>query len=315
MNMVLVIGSAGLIGSESVRFFCEGGFQALAGMVLTGLGLASIRTIFSTRDSALSRSRVSLYTRRLIFLRDLLHELIARDIKLRYKRKVLGTIWSLLNPLAHFLVLSFVFRYVLPLKIPNYTTFLFTGVLVWSWFRSSLHAATGTIVHNGTLIRRPGFPVAILPVVTVASHLIHFVLALPILLFFIYVGGIPITGAILVLPLVIVLQFFLTLSLAYLMATIHVTFRDTQYLLDILLLLGFYLSPIFYKADVIPPQYQPIYRLNPMVDLISAYRTILIEGKLPDLLPLLLLAIAVTVLLRFGYTIFMRASYRFVEEL
>lgn len=256
------------------------------------------------------------YSRRLVYLRDLLSELVARDIKLRYKRSALGLAWSLLNPLAQLLVFYFIFSLVLPLNIPNYAIFLFAGILVWTWFQTSLFTATGAIVDNPELIRRPGFPIAILPVVTVTTHLIHFLLALPILLFFLMISGDNrVTYAILALPLLIVLQFILTLSLAYLVATIHVTFRDTQYLLGIFLLLGFYLSPIFYEASLIPDKYQLLYRLNPMVDLIDAYRVILMKGELPNLLPLLIFGVFAVGLLWLGHRIFMRTSYRFVEEL
>ncbi len=253
--------------------------------------------------------------RQWIYLRDLLRELVVRDMKLRYKRSILGIAWSLLNPLAQLLVFHFIFSLVLPLNIPNYSAFLFSGILVWTWFQTSLFTATGAIVDNPDLIRRPGFPMAILPVVTVMTHLIHFLLALPILLLFLLLSGTQFTSAILTLPLVIVLQFLLTLSLAYLVAAIHVTFRDTQYLLGIFLLLGFYLSPIFYETSLIPGRYQLFYRLNPMVGLVDAYRAILMRGELPNHLPLLALGGLAVGVLWFGYKVFMRSSYRFVEEL
>jgi lipopolysaccharide transport system permease protein len=205
----------------------------------------------------------SSFLSRLVYLHDLLRELITRDFKLRYKRSTLGVAWSLLNPLAQMLVFYFVFSTVLPLNIPNYAVFLSTGILVWNWFQASLLAATGAIVDNPGLARRPGFPTAILPVVVVTSQLVHFLLALPILLVFLLLSEIPPTSAILALPLVIAIQFLLTLSLSYFCATAHVVFRDMQYLLGVLLLLGFYLSPVFYRTEVIPASYQWLYRFNP----------------------------------------------------
>jgi len=251
----------------------------------------------------------------LIYLRDLLRELIVRDFKLRYKRSVLGIVWSLLNPLMQLLVLSLIFRIVLPLDIPNYNTFLFTGLLVWTWFQTSLFTATGAIVDNRELIHRPGFPAGILPVVTVATNFIHFLLALPILLAFLLISDIPLRTAVLALPFLFAIQFLFTLSLVYFIAPIHVRFRDTQYLLGIVLLLGFYLSPIFYEASVIPQEYQLLYRLNPMVTLIEAYRSILMEGKFPGILNLLLISLASIILLLTGYGIFRRAQSHFAEEL
>jgi lipopolysaccharide transport system permease protein len=251
----------------------------------------------------------------LAYTRDLLRELIMRDIKLRYKRSVLGIIWSLLNPLMQLLILSLIFRIVLPLDIPNYNTFLFTGLLVWTWFQTSLYAATGAIVDNRELIRRPGFPAGILPVVTVATNFIHFLLALPILLAFLVISGIPLSSALLALPFLFVVQFLFTLSLVYFIAPIHVRFRDTQYLLGIVLLLGFYLSPVFYEASAIPPRYQYIYRLNPMVTLIESYRTVLMQGRMPGIYSLLLLVIISMAFMAIGYGIFNRARSHFAEEL
>jgi lipopolysaccharide transport system permease protein len=220
-----------------------------------------------------------------------------------------------LNPLAQLLVFYFVFELVLPLKIPNYILFLFSGVLVWSWFQSSLLLATGAVVDNRELIKRPGFPVAILPVVTVTTHLIHFLLALPILLVLSIRGDMQFTTAILVMPLVIALQLTLTLGLAYLIASLHVTFRDTQYLLGVLLQMLFFLTPVFYDTSTIPERYRFLYRLNPMVHLLDAYRAILMRGELPDPLSLAALGVISGCLLYFGYLMFKRASYFFVEEL
>jgi lipopolysaccharide transport system permease protein len=283
------------------------------------IGLSAVvgigATFVARRYLATSDFKTSLYARRVVYLRDLLRELVARDMKLRYKRSILGVAWSLVNPLAQLLVFVFLFRAVLPLNVPNYPSFVLSGLLAWSWFQSSLILATGAITDNRELIRRPGFPAAILPIVTVTTHLVHFLLALPVLLLFLVFSGGRLTETVLALPLVIALQFWLTLSLGYLVAAFHVTFRDTQHLLGVLLLLLFYLTPIFYDASAVPARYQPFYRLNPMVYLIDAYRAILIRGTLPDGLSLLGLSTLAGVLLWVGYTTFTWMSYRFVEEL
>jgi lipopolysaccharide transport system permease protein len=253
--------------------------------------------------------------RRLIHLRDLSYELVVRDMKIRYKRSVLGIVWSLLNPLFQMLVFMFLSRRVFSLEIPNYPSFVFTGVLSWNWFQAAVLATASAIIGNRELARRPGFPVAILPVVTVTTNLIHFLLALPVPLLFLLVGGGKLTSTILALPFVIALQFLLILGLGYLAATANVTFRDTQHLLTVFFMLLFYLTPVFYDANAVPVRYHILYRLNPMFHLITAYRAILIGGDLPDFRALLPLAALVGVLLWLGHSVFQRASYRFVEEL
>jgi lipopolysaccharide transport system permease protein len=248
-------------------------------------------------------------------MRDLLRELVLRDMKLRYKRSILGVGWSLLNPLAQLVVYRFVFEQVLRGSIPNFTAFLFTGVLVWNWFQMSLIFATTVVVDNRELIKRPGFPAAILPAVTVTSYLIHFLIALPVLLTVLITGGINITSTIILLPVIIAIQFALTLGLAYLCATLHVAFRDTQYLLAVALQLLFFLSSIFYEVTAIPARFQALYHFNPMVTLIDAYRAVLIRGQLPHGEGLLSLSLTTVILLVAGYLVFVRASRHFVDEL
>jgi homopolymeric O-antigen transport system permease protein len=246
---------------------------------------------------------------------DLLRELVARDLKLRYKRSVLGIAWSLLNPLLQLAVFSFVFRFLIPLHIPDYTLFLFSGILMWSWFQASLFSATAAIVDNAVLIRQPGFPSAILPVVTVMSNTINFLLALPVLLGFVWASGHHPNLSLLALPFVILVQFILTLSISYYLAILHVSYRDTQYLLGVLLMLGFYLVPIFYNSATIPAQYQPIYHLNPVVGVLEGYRSILLHGQMPPGVPLVITGIASLAALALGRALFTRVSYRFIEEL
>lgn len=252
---------------------------------------------------------------KLLHTRDLLFTLVARDMKLRYKRSILGIAWSLLTPLAQLAVYYLVFKILLPLDVPNYMAFLFSGVLVWGWFQMSLFQATSVIVDNRELVKRPGFPVAILPTVTVTSHLIHFLVALPILFVVLVIGGTPLSGVIVALPLVIAVQFILTVGLVYFSATFYVAFRDTQYLLGVFLNLLFFLTPIFYDASVLPAKYQALYRLNPLVHIVEFYRGILLHGKLPDVEALLVVAIPTVLILFLGYHVFVKASARFVDEL
>lgn len=261
------------------------------------------------------RIRIPLRGQQLVYLRDLLRELVSRDIKVQYKRSSLGILWSLINPLMQLLVFLFLFQLVLPIKIRNYSSFVFSGMLVWNWFQSSLFQAASAITSNRELIRRPGFPISILPTVTVTTHLIHFLLALPIMMLFLIFSGVGLKPTVMLLPVLMTLQFVLTLSLGYLVAAFNVAFRDTQHILGVFLQLLFYLTPIFYSADQVPVVYRPVYYVNPMVHLIEAYRAILIGGMPPNWVSLLVLSLFAIILLRIGYQVFMQMSYRFVEEL
>jgi lipopolysaccharide transport system permease protein len=251
---------------------------------------------------------------RLTYLRDLLRELVARDMKVRYKGSTLGIVWSLMNPLMQLAVFHFIFRLVLQLNIPRYSSFAFSGMLAWGWFQASLLDASSSMLSSRELVRRPGFPVAILPVVAVTTHLIYFLLALPILLLFLIIGGGGVKPMILMLPLIMAVQFALTLSLGYLAAIANVMFRDAHYLLGVSLQLLFFLTPVFYDSSVVPERYRTFYQLNPMAHLVGAYRGVLIEGRSPDWLAMLALAGLAAGLLYIGLKTFMHASYRFAEE-
>jgi homopolymeric O-antigen transport system permease protein len=257
----------------------------------------------------------SLESGRLGHLYDLIHQLVLREIRIRYQRSILGIGWSLLNPLLQLLVFFFVFRWIVPVPVANFPVFLFIGILVWNWFQGCVNGGTSVITDNPMLIRQPAFPTTILPVVTVTSQLVNFVLALPILLGVLLWSGVSLSSWALLLPLVIALQFILTLAIVYVTAAVHVTFRDTQYLLGIALLLGFYLSPVFYDAGAVPVAFRAVYRLNPMVALLDGYRAVLLRGVAPDFAALGLIAAASSLLLALSHRFFARASHHFVEEL
>jgi lipopolysaccharide transport system permease protein len=253
--------------------------------------------------------------RQLRYTLDLLYTLVARDIKVKYRRSILGIGWSLMNPILQLAVFSFVFQFLLPLRIPDYTVFLFSGIIVWNWFQTSLMSATGAIVDNAALVKQPGFPDALLPAVSVLSNLVNFLLAIPILIAFLLVKGHFPAVAIFALPLVVAVQFLFTLSLAYALAGAHVSLRDTQYLLSIILMLGFYLAPVFYDPSSIPSQYQWLYSLDPLVPIIGAYRRIMLANQFPDFRPLLWTSLFSSVLLLATSWIFARARHKFVEEI
>jgi lipopolysaccharide transport system permease protein len=263
----------------------------------------------------LNKPRSRFQKSQLIYYRDLLRELVVRDLKLLYKRSTLGIAWTLISPLLQLLVFTFVFRSVLLVNIPQYSSFAFSGLLVWTWTQSALFQATGLITGNRSLVRQPGFPITILPIVTVTTGLIHFLLALPVLLIFLIVDGVQLNSTFLLLPFLLVLQFVLTVSFAYPLAALNVTFRDTQHTLGVLLQLMFYILPIFYDLSKVPDHYRSLFLLNPMVSLLESYRAILVYGTLPDWRSLLILAILSGILLPIGYRIFKRQSERFVEEI
>jgi lipopolysaccharide transport system permease protein len=256
-----------------------------------------------------------LYSRDVQHLWDLVVQLVSRELKLRYKRSVLGIAWTLLNPLLQLLVFAIVFRTVLQLNIPHYASSVFCGLMVWTWFQASLTDGTGVINANASLIRQPGFPSMILPIVVNLVHMIHFLLALPVLIIFLLIDGVALQASILQLLILMLLQLGFTAGLVYILAAANVTFHDTRYTVGVLLQLMFYATPIFYDVSLIPAQYQQWYWLNPIAHLVTAYRVILIQGITPNWAPLLGIGAIAAGLFLAGRSYFIAQSDRFVEEL
>jgi lipopolysaccharide transport system permease protein len=255
------------------------------------------------------------WRRRMIYQRDLLRELVLREMRMQYKHSFMGFAWSLLNPLMYLLVFYFIFRVVLTLDLPRFSSYVFIGLLVWEWLQGGLMQAANAITGNRELVRRPGFNLAILPMVTNITRMLDFIFSLPILLIILLIEHAHFGPRLLLLPLLMALQFFLILGFSYLVASTNVLFRDTQHLLGVLLRLFFFLTPIFYETNMLPERYGNLYRINPMVNIVDTYRAILMGDRPLNLPGLIWPAIMALLSCVIGYALFRRVNYRFVEEL
>jgi lipopolysaccharide transport system permease protein len=255
------------------------------------------------------------FSRNVLHWRDLLIELVSRDLKVRYQRSAIGLGWSLMKPLAQLAIFATVFSSILPLNIPNYTTFVFTGVLVWAWFSSSMTSAAVSIAGSRELVRRPGFPVKLLPGLTIISQGVHFLLALPLLFICSWIQLGPPTITVLALPLLILAQFLFTLALANVLASAHVFFRDIEHLIGITMMLGFYVTPVFYRPLDANQDFWYLTAFNPVAWLLDGYRAVFVAHTWPDPWVYGKLMLVSVPLLVFGSWYFDRVNNRFVDEL
>ena len=211
-------------------------------------------------------------------------------------------------------MLTFVFTTVLPLGIPNYPVFMFTGLIAWAWFSAGVASATSSAIDRRDLLFRPGVPRAAVPIVSVLTDAIDYFAALPVLIVFLLIGdGVPATA--LALPVILAVQMMLTLGLGFALCAANVYLRDVRLFVDVALLLGFYLSPVFYDVGQIPAAYRFVPNLNPMAHLLSAYRNVLIDGQLPDPVSFAVLTAVCSGVLAVGYAIYRATSPSFVDEL
>ena len=219
--------------------------------------------------------------RRLAYGFDLMRHLVWRDFSLRYKQSILGILWSLLLPLAQLLVLVFLFQTVVPLNIEAYPAFVFTALLPWSWFGSSVGSACNLFVSNRDLVRRPDFAPSLLMVVNTLSNMLTYLVALPILFAMLAAYGVALTPALALFPVLLLIQSVLTVGLSLLVATANVYFRDVQHIVGVLLTLLFYLTPVFYRPQAVVQQYHELYTFNPIAVLLQGYRSIFLYGVMP----------------------------------
>lgn len=246
---------------------------------------------------------------------DVLTVLTRRDIKAQYKRSFLGFGWALGGPLLQVVVFSTIFQGALGSQMPSYACFVFVGVLVWGWFQSSLGNSVNLITGNAALARQPGFPLAMLPFVTVNVRFLHMLIALPLMLILLWWNGIHATVAWLALPVLALIQYLLCVGLAYPLASLNVLHRDTQHIVSVLLQLMMFVTPIFYNIQVVPEPMRSWFNLNPMVSMVSAWRAVLLEGRWPDAGPLWILSAVAVFFLVVGRKMFVAQSHRFVEEM
>ena len=247
--------------------------------------------------------------------REMFTGLVNREIRARYKGSVLGFMWSLLNPLMMMTVYSIIFSVYMRVNIPNYPMFIFSGLLPWTWFSTSLTNGTAAIVANGGLIKKVYFPLEVLPLVNVTTNLVNFVLTLPVLGIFMAWFHVTPTWHLVWLPVVIAIQFVLSLGLALILATLHTFFRDVELVLGPVLLAWFYMTPVVYEASSVPVKYSALLTFNPMSTVITAYQDILFRGQMPAPSSLISAAVTATGLFIIGQMVFQTKKFSFAESI
>ncbi len=248
--------------------------------------------------------------------RSLLRNLVAKDLKVRYKNSALGFVWSLLNPLLLMLVFTFVFTQLLDQQIPDFPVFVLTALLPWTWTATAISVGTSTLIDNAPLINKVYFPRYLLPVSVVMSTGMNFVLGLPALFLLMTVFGRPFTQWMLYIPVIVLVQGIFLMALVLFLAPLHVHLRDTMVVVDVGLTAWFFLTPILYSVEMIVPEFAAwMYRINPMAAIVAEYRTILYEGGVPDPLFMGRTGVTALIMLVLAYLFFKRLNRNIGEHL
>jgi ABC-2 type transport system permease protein len=219
----------------------------------------------------------------LFTFKEVLEELVKRDIKVRYKRSVLGILWTMLNPLLMMVITTVVFSNLFRGSIKNFPIYMLSGYVVWAFFSQATVSASSSVIDSSGLSRRIYVPASLFPLASVIGALINLLLSLVPLALLVAVTGGQFTWALLFLPVSLAIMAAFTYGLGLMLAAASVFFRDTLYTYQVLLIAWMYLTPIFYPPEIIPQEWSILVSLNPVFHLVQLVRAPVYGGVLPSL--------------------------------
>ncbi|MCP4649192.1 MAG: ABC transporter permease [PVC group bacterium] len=224
------------------------------------------------------------YLKKIYDYRELIKTLAAKEVKIKYKSAVLGWLWSILNPLLLMIVFSLVFTFILPVHKEHFPIFLLCALLPWFFLSISLNSSTTSIVENSSLIKKAYFPHEVIPISVVAANLVNFLISLVLLFAFLFYFRVYPTVYALFLPLIVLFQCVFVTGVCLGACALHTMFRDVRYAVELLLVVWFYATPVFYAISDVPARFRTIFYCNPLSLFVMLYRDILLYQRSPDLL-------------------------------
>ena len=245
--------------------------------------------------------------------RDLLKQLVSRDIKLKYRRSVLGYVWSVLNPLLIMIVMTVVFSTMFNRNVENFPVYLFCGQLLFNYMNNSTHQAIFSITGNAALLKKTYVPKYIFTVSKITSGMVDLIISMGALVIVMIVTRTPISWHLLLVPVVLMELYLFCLGLGMFLSQANVFFRDTQYIYNAVTTAWMYLTPIFYPIEALPDQMEwGITHLNPMYYFVGQFRALVYQGQMPDLFIMIAGIVAPVVMLLIGWWTFHRSEDRFI---
>ena len=245
---------------------------------------------------------------------ELIKNLVASDLKVKYQSSFLGFAWSMLNPLLMMLVLYVVFNNIFRFEQEHFALYLLIGIIAWRFLANGTMVAMGSIVGKPSLVTKIFIPREVLTFSMVmsafVSSILEFVVLIPLLLIF----GASLSFTILLFPVIHALYFVIVYGLSLLLASLYVYYRDLNQIWDIVLQIGFYTAPIIYPLSLVPEKYLFYYMLSPVTRLMTMYRDILLYNTIPSAIDFIIVALCGVVFLLIGTVVFKKLSPRFAEE-
>jgi homopolymeric O-antigen transport system permease protein len=255
----------------------------------------------------ITESAVELYK-----YRDLMRNLVWRDLAVRYRRSVLGFSWSMLNPIINTVVYAVVFSTIFRFSIKDYIIYFLSGYIIWNFFSQTTSVATKCIVANSSLFNKVYMPKATFVLSVAVSGLVHFCCALLTLLVFMLLLGKSFQPAILFAPVALLFVMMFTIGVSLIVASVTVFFHDIGEMYQALLVPWMFLTPVIYPKEIVPQQYLSFLKLNPWYYLLECFRAPLYRGTLPDGGVIFCAGIVALLALVAGYLVFTKLEDKFI---
>lgn len=248
--------------------------------------------------------------------REMINNLVKKDLRGRYKSSVLGFLWTFINPLCQIIIYTFVFSSIFSMNIEKYYLFLTVVMIPWVFFSTSVAGGTMAIVSQQDLVKKIYFPREVLPISYVTSNFINMLYSFVVVFIVILLSGIGVNIiALMYLPLVMVIQYILVLGITMITSACNVYLRDLEHIVGVLMMAWIYLTPVMYDISFIPEKLRYIFYLNPMTPIAISYREILYYKNIPPITQLMGALIVAFILMVMGNIIFSYLEKSFVEEL
>ena len=252
--------------------------------------------------------------RELLDYRELLWTMVLRDLKVRYKQTVIGIAWAILQPLTMMAIFSVIFGRLA--NIPSdglpYPIFVFSGLLAWNLFSSSVSSASISLVGAGSLVSKVYFPRLIIPLSSIGVVMIDFLIGLALLFLMMFYYGLSPSLTILIVPVCLIGLFAFSLGLGTWLAALTVSYRDFRFVVPFMLQLWMYLSPVIYPQNFLPEQWRWLLSLNPINGWINGIRSGLLNQPI-DFIGIIISATLSLTILFFGITYFHKVQRRFAD--
>ena len=252
------------------------------------------------------------YIQNFLKFQPLLKELVARDIKIKYRRSVLGVLWTLLNPLFMMIVLSVVFTNLFKFDIENFPLYLLSGQVIFNFFNDTTTSSMGAIISNGSLIKKIYVPKYLFVLSRVFSSFINLMASFTALMLVMVAMRVEMNWTVVFVPIPLLFLVGFSLGIGLILAAITVKFRDIMHLYSVFTTALMYLTPVIYPMSILPDWLSPIVKANPVTNILLMFRDVMLNGNFPNILGILIAFIETALALGVGLYVFYKNQDQFI---